>query len=166
MLRCPFPKLQHLGKLVGRVDVQNGKWNLSKKRFAREPDEDIGILPHRPRHGDVFERVIRLAKNENALVLILINSRTRAFSFFARRITRSKTSPCRGRWGRIPMFSFGSPANLFLERFHFQFCISTRPTSFPRCWSFGYGPRSITSSISSSKLILKRVPAGSGMKRT
>ena len=72
MLRGPFPKLQHLGKLVGRVDMQNWKWNLSKKRFAGEPDENIGILPHRPRHGDVFERVIRLAKNENALVLEFI----------------------------------------------------------------------------------------------
>src|SRR6266699_4357378 len=72
MLRGPFPKLQHLGKLIGRVNVQNRKWNLSKKRFAGEPDENIGILPHRPRHGDVFEGVIRLAKNENALVLEVI----------------------------------------------------------------------------------------------
>src|SRR6266481_9854486 len=72
MLRGPFTKLQHLGKLVGRVDVQNGEWNLAKKRFAREPDENVRILSHRPRHGDIFEAVIRLAKNENALVLEVI----------------------------------------------------------------------------------------------
>jgi hypothetical protein len=52
--------------------VQNRKWNLPKERFAGEPDENVGILPHRPRHGDVFEGVISLAKNENALVLELI----------------------------------------------------------------------------------------------
>ena len=69
LLCCPFTKLQHFGKLIGGVDVQNGKRNLSKKRFAREPDENVGILAHRPRHGDVLEGVICLAKNENALVL-------------------------------------------------------------------------------------------------
>src|SRR5438105_15845750 len=72
MLRGPITKLQHLGKLVGRVDVQNGKWDLSKKRFASEPDENVGIFPHRPRHRDVLEGVIRLPKNENALVLELV----------------------------------------------------------------------------------------------
>src|SRR5467141_3304604 len=72
LLCCPVTKLQHFGKLVGRVNVQNGKGNLSKKRFAREPDENIGILAHRPWHGDVLEGVICLAKNENALVLELV----------------------------------------------------------------------------------------------
>lgn len=72
MLGRPLAELQHLGKFVGRVDVQHGKRNLSKKGFAREPDENIGILPHRPRHGDVFESVISLSKNKDALVLELI----------------------------------------------------------------------------------------------
>ena len=72
VLRCPIAKLQHLGKFVGGINVQNGKRDLSKKRFPREPDEDVGILPHRPRHGDVFKGMIRFAKNENALVLKVI----------------------------------------------------------------------------------------------
>ena len=75
MLCRPIAKFQHLGKFIGCVDVQNGKRNLSKKRFAREPDENIGILPHRPRHGDVFEGMISLSKNKNALVLELIEMR-------------------------------------------------------------------------------------------
>ena len=76
MLCCPFTKLQHLGKFVGRVDVQDRKGDLPKKRFAGEPDKNVGILPHRPRHGDVFEGMIRLAKNENALVLELVEMST------------------------------------------------------------------------------------------
>src|SRR6266496_3012222 len=72
MLRSPIAKLQHLRKLIGCVDMQNGKRHLSKKRFAREPDENIGIFAHRPRHGDIFKSVIRLSKNKNALVLELI----------------------------------------------------------------------------------------------
>src|SRR5438046_2495105 len=76
MLCCPFTKLQHLGKLIGRVDVQDRKGDLPKKRFAGEPDKNVGILPHRPRHGDVFEGLIRLAKNENALVLELVEMST------------------------------------------------------------------------------------------
>jgi hypothetical protein len=47
-------------------------WAISEKGFAREPDENIGIFPHRPRHGDVFEGVISLSKNKDALVLKLI----------------------------------------------------------------------------------------------
>jgi hypothetical protein len=42
------------------------------KGFAREPDKNIGILPHRPRYGDILEGVISLSKNKNALVLELI----------------------------------------------------------------------------------------------
>ena len=75
MLRRPFAKLEHLRKFVSRVDVQDRKRNFSEKRFQREPDEDVGILPHRPGHGDVLKRVIRLAKNEDALVLELIEMR-------------------------------------------------------------------------------------------
>ena len=48
---------------------------------------------------------------------ISINLRTRASLFFERLITPSKTSPCRGRWGKIPMFSSGSRANPFSQRF-------------------------------------------------
>src|SRR3982750_4260274 len=69
MFRRPIAKLEHLGKLVGRVDVQYGKWHAAKERLVRQPDENVRILPHRPWHDDIFERVIRLAKNENALAL-------------------------------------------------------------------------------------------------
>ena len=72
MRRRPFAKLEHLRKFISRIDVQNRKRNLSEKRFACEPDEDVRVLPHRPRHGDVLERVIGLAKNKDALVLQLI----------------------------------------------------------------------------------------------
>src|SRR5437879_13819847 len=37
----PFTELQHFWKLISRVDVQNRKWYASKKRFAREPDENV-----------------------------------------------------------------------------------------------------------------------------
>src|SRR6266567_8628604 len=77
MLRGPFTKLQHLGKLVGCVNVQDRKRNFSKKRFTGEPDENIRILAHRPRHGDVLEGVIRLPKNKNALVLELVEMSAR-----------------------------------------------------------------------------------------
>jgi len=79
MLRRSCAKLQHLRKCKGGVDVQNGKRNLSEKGFAGKPDENVGILSHRPWHGDIFERVIRLAKNENALVLQLVEMRAVQF---------------------------------------------------------------------------------------
>ena len=72
MLRRPLAELQHLGKFVGRIDVQHGKRNLSEKGFACEPDKNIGVLPHRPRHRDILEGVISLSKNKDALVLKLI----------------------------------------------------------------------------------------------
>jgi len=70
MFDCQF---RHLGKFAsGGVDVQYWNVILPKKGSAREPDEKIGILPHRPRHGNVFEGVISLSKNKYALVLGLI----------------------------------------------------------------------------------------------
>src|SRR6266487_1046026 len=75
MLSRPFAELQHFWKLVGRIDVQNWKRHAPEKRFACQPDENIGILSHRPWHGYVLEGVIRLAENENALVLEIIEMR-------------------------------------------------------------------------------------------
>src|SRR5438094_3838198 len=72
MLYRPFEELQHFWKLVSRVDVQHRKRDAAEKRLARQPDENIGIFAHRPRHGDILEGVIRLAKNKNALVLELV----------------------------------------------------------------------------------------------
>src|SRR5262245_13488931 len=72
MFRCPFAKLQHLRKFVGRVDVQYRERNASKEGFASEPDQNIGVFAHRPRHGDVLEGVICLAKNKNALILEVV----------------------------------------------------------------------------------------------
>ena len=69
MLLRPFPELEHLGKFVGGVDVENRERHPAEKRFSRQPDEHVRIFSHRPGHGDVLERVIRLAKNKNALVL-------------------------------------------------------------------------------------------------
>src|SRR5205814_6293991 len=72
MLRRPFTKLQHFGELITRIDMQDRERNFPEKGFAGEPEENVGILPHRPWHGDVFKGVIRLSKNENALVLELV----------------------------------------------------------------------------------------------
>ena len=77
MLRRPFTKLQHFGELISRIDMQDRERNFPEKGFAREPDKNVGILPHRPWHGDVFKRVICLAKNENALVLELVEMSAR-----------------------------------------------------------------------------------------
>jgi hypothetical protein len=38
--------------------------DFALKGFAREPDKNIGILPHRPWHGDILEGVISLSKNK------------------------------------------------------------------------------------------------------
>src|SRR5947208_2281599 len=75
VLRRPFTKLQHFGELISRIDMQDRERNFPEKGFAREPDKNVGILPHRPWHGDVFKGLIRLAKNENALVLELVEMR-------------------------------------------------------------------------------------------
>src|ERR1700704_517979 len=75
MPRRPVAEFEHLGKFVSRVDMQNLKRNFSEERFLREPDQDVGIFAHRPWHRDVLERAISLAKNENALVLELIEMR-------------------------------------------------------------------------------------------
>src|SRR5437016_6292179 len=69
MLLRPFPELEHLGKFVGGVDVEDRERHPAEKRFSRQPDEHVRIFSHRPGHGNVLERVIRLAKNENTLVL-------------------------------------------------------------------------------------------------
>src|SRR5690349_16707085 len=69
MFRRPLAKLEHFREFVSRVDMQDGKRNTSEESLACKPDENVRVLPHRPRHGDVLERVIRLAKNKNALVL-------------------------------------------------------------------------------------------------
>src|SRR5207244_10666389 len=65
----PLPELEHLREFVSRVDVQNRKRHPTEERFPCQPDQHVRIFSHRPRHGDVLERVIRLAKNKNALVL-------------------------------------------------------------------------------------------------
>src|SRR6266849_4498403 len=67
MLLRPLPELEHLGKFVGGVDVENRERHPAEKRFPRQPDEHVRIFSHRPGHGDVLECVIRLAKNKNSL---------------------------------------------------------------------------------------------------
>src|SRR5438046_10661787 len=69
MLRRPFTKLQHFGELITRIDMQDRERNFPEKGFAGEPEENVGIIPHRPWHGDVIEGVVCLAKSENAQVL-------------------------------------------------------------------------------------------------
>ena len=76
-MRCrPLPKFEHLCKLVSGVNVQNWKGHLSEECFRCEPNENVRVFAHRPWHGDVFERVIGLAKNENALILEMVEMGT------------------------------------------------------------------------------------------
>src|SRR5215468_1763706 len=72
MLLRPFAEFEHLRKFVFGVDVQDRERHAAEERFPREPDQHVRIFPHRPRHTDVLERMIRLAKNENALVLEIV----------------------------------------------------------------------------------------------
>jgi hypothetical protein len=84
--------------------MQNGKRHLSKKRFAREPDENIGIFAHRPGHGDVFEGVIRLSENKNALVLELIEMRAGGLRHdYGSRSIQSSASSCNGGGSSGPL---------------------------------------------------------------
>src|SRR2546421_7433649 len=72
MRRRPLAKFEHFGKFVFGVDVEHRERHAAEERFPRQPDQHVGIFPHRPWHADVLERVIRLAKNKNALVLELV----------------------------------------------------------------------------------------------
>ena len=60
MLHGPVPVLQHLGKFVSRINVEQRIRDVPAKRLLREPDENVRVLPHRPWHADVLEMVIRL----------------------------------------------------------------------------------------------------------
>src|SRR5438874_710960 len=59
-------------KLVSGIDVQNRKGHLSEECFRCEPNENVGVFAHRPWHGNVFEGVICLAKNEDAVILEMV----------------------------------------------------------------------------------------------
>src|SRR5436190_7646940 len=72
----PLAKFQHLGKLISGIDMQNRKRHAPEKRFARQPNQNVRVFSHRPWHGDVLEGMMRLAKNENALVLELVEMST------------------------------------------------------------------------------------------
>ena len=41
MLPRPFAEFHHLRKLVSGVDVQNREGHTTKKRFSRQPDENV-----------------------------------------------------------------------------------------------------------------------------
>jgi hypothetical protein len=45
MFRRPFAELQHLWKLVGRIDVQNGKRNAPKKALRASQTSTFESLP-------------------------------------------------------------------------------------------------------------------------
>src|SRR5437867_12767264 len=76
MLPRPFAEFHHLRKLVSAVDVQNREGHATEKIFSRQPDENVCVLSYRPRHTDVFESVIRLAKNKVASVLEFVEMRS------------------------------------------------------------------------------------------
>ena len=47
--------------------MHDGKWHVAEKRFARQPDHDIGIFAQGPQHGQLINAVERLAKDKDAL---------------------------------------------------------------------------------------------------
>src|ERR1019366_327238 len=56
-----------LGKLVGRVDMDDRERDVPGKGPFREPEEDVGIFAHRPKQANFFEGVISLAKEVNTV---------------------------------------------------------------------------------------------------
>ena len=48
-------ELIHLWKLISRIDVQQRERDFSAESFAGEPDEDVGVFAHGPRHADGAE---------------------------------------------------------------------------------------------------------------
>jgi hypothetical protein len=77
------------------VSICNGGTGFCPKKDLRaSPDKNIGILPHRLGHGDILEGVISLQKNNNVLVLKLIEMGAAQFGhdmFFLGAIRRLAT---------------------------------------------------------------------------
>jgi hypothetical protein len=72
LLGRPLAKLQHFGKLVGGIDMQDGEGDSPGERLLGKPDQDVGVFAHRPGHAQVPEGVIRLAEDVDALALQLV----------------------------------------------------------------------------------------------
>jgi hypothetical protein len=58
---------EHLREFVGGIDVEERVGDVAAEGFFRKPDEDIGVLAHAPGHADVFEVVVGLPDDEDAL---------------------------------------------------------------------------------------------------
>ena len=67
VLLRPDPEVQHLGELVGRVDVDDGEGHVAAERLLGQPEEDVGVLAHRPEHRRLLEAVEGLAHQVDAL---------------------------------------------------------------------------------------------------
>jgi hypothetical protein len=52
--------------------MQDRKGYAPEESLARKPDQNVGVLTHRPGHGDIFEGVIRLAENKDASILEIV----------------------------------------------------------------------------------------------
>src|SRR4026207_1928926 len=104
MFRRPFTELQHLWKLVGRIDVQNGKRNAPQESLAGKPDQHVVVFTHGPGHADTLERVIRLAENKDALVLEIVEMSAlgRCCHFDEGRSIQSGSSCCNEQISKNP----------------------------------------------------------------
>ena len=63
----PVAISDHLREFIRRINVQQRIRNVPAKRLSRQPNQNIGILAHAPRHADFFEMMKRLTNEENAL---------------------------------------------------------------------------------------------------
>ena len=70
--RDPVAELDHFGNLVRGVDVDERERHVAEERLAREPEQDRAVLADRPQHAQVLELRVRLAKDEDALTLQLV----------------------------------------------------------------------------------------------
>jgi hypothetical protein len=44
---------------------------MSEKSFAGEPQENGGVFPHRPEHGEIIEMLVRFPEDVDTLVFEL-----------------------------------------------------------------------------------------------
>ena len=71
-MRQPVPVLDHLGKLVVGVDVDERERHVAEERLARQPQQHGRVLADRPQHAEALEVAEGLAEDVNALLFQLI----------------------------------------------------------------------------------------------
>ena len=67
VLLRPRAELDHLGKLVGRVDVHDRDRYVAAEGLLDQPEEHVRVLAHGPEHRRPLEAVEGLAHEVDAL---------------------------------------------------------------------------------------------------